>query len=401
MCGIVACFDFRGIDVGQTIYQQFKNQRARGTDGFGWYLPDEKVIYRNPDERTAIRRLKRVRTNSMIFHHRMPSSTRNVYRGCHPYSTKANEKLFKRRYILVHNGIIRNSHSLKHDHELLGIKYVSEMERPSQYSHGSVIREFNDSEALLYDIALYLDGKQELPEAYGSNAFICLETNKRGRPVKLHFGRNDSNPLNMYYRPGKRLMLSSSGKGKPIDPDTLYTFDYEKRTLSQTPVEFLSTIRTTATALPKSSYVPPWELDEAHETQPGSGWYGGTARDEMLFPSGGVHPIKTRLLGTGSETTFTADEPDDTLDDELSADNYLVHLLEVMGDVPKVVAYVKHLQKLVDSYGLALTTATLPIPDFVDIVSELGWREDVLAEAVDELDELSNVARDLKKELKP
>jgi hypothetical protein len=119
---------------------------------------------------------------------------------------------------MVHNGHISNSHSLKIEHEKLGIKYKA--------IDGA---RFNDSEALLWDLSLYLEGKQTKLEAYGAMAFICLRLTD-GVLDRMYFGRN-TNPLNML-RVKQGLMLSSEGSGSAIDTHTLYTWNYKLKRLN-------------------------------------------------------------------------------------------------------------------------------------------------------------------------
>jgi len=102
---------------------------------------------------------------------------------------------------------------MKIKHESLGIKYYSVQPDGS----------FNDSEALLWEVALYLEGKQDEVEARGRIAFICLAVGKGNKHPKLYFGRN-TNPLNMHLD-DKHLSLSSEGKGEPIRDNTLYSFN--------------------------------------------------------------------------------------------------------------------------------------------------------------------------------
>lgn len=153
----------------------------------------------------------------ILFHHRYPTSTINVKRAAHPFSTKS--YFGNDQYILVHNGHISNSRELRAKHKEMGIKYQSKLKDGS----------FNDSEALLWDLALVLQGKQSELEARGGIAFICLQL-KKGKVVKMHFGRNN-NPLNIF-RDNNTLKLSSEGEGKPIDPQELYSFNLKAKRLT-------------------------------------------------------------------------------------------------------------------------------------------------------------------------
>ena len=110
---------------------------------------------------------------------------------------------------------------LKNAHEELGITYTSVQQDGS----------FNDSEALLWDVALYLEGKQDKLEAYGGIAFIVMAMpSDRRKPTLLHFGRN-SNPIKMLFSE-TLIMLSSEGEGIDAMSNTLYTYNYTTNKLS-------------------------------------------------------------------------------------------------------------------------------------------------------------------------
>lgn len=164
-----------------------------------------------------LKRLKHSPSSSILFHHRFPTSTENVKNACHPFSTK---DFFQTNYVLVHNGHISNARELKAAHTELGIEYHSLQQDGS----------FNDSEALLWDVALYLEGEQDELKAYGGIAFICLALPKDGRKSShLHFGRN-TNPINMI-KTKDMIMLSSEGDGIETKRDTLYSYNYKSKKL--------------------------------------------------------------------------------------------------------------------------------------------------------------------------
>lgn len=156
-----------------------------------------------------------------MFHHRFPTSTANVRNACHPFSTK--NYFGDTQYVLIHNGYLHNSHSLQRDHQALGINYVS------MQPDGS----FNDSEALMWDLALTLQNRQPKPQAQGVAAWIMVER-RNDEPVALHFGRN-SNPLNMTLN-AQGLSLASEGPGAPIDADTHYTYTYATGEIATEPL---------------------------------------------------------------------------------------------------------------------------------------------------------------------
>jgi hypothetical protein len=217
MCGIVGALSFNDMPVNDTVLQVFENQRTRGLEGFGLYDYEYKNLVRSTTEHGIKKWLRRYPSSNILFHHRLPTSTKNVKNACHPFSTKDH---FKTNYVLVHNGYLFNDDDLKEAHELKGIKYHSEQPDGT----------FNDSEALLWDIALYLEGKQKTVKAEGAIAFICIAITPGKKANKMYFGRNTS-PLKMLHTE-EGLLLSSEGPGVATETDTLYTFNYDTRKLT-------------------------------------------------------------------------------------------------------------------------------------------------------------------------
>lgn len=157
----------------------------------------------------------------ILFHHRFPTSTENVQNACHPFSTKS--YFGDTQFVMIHNGWLENGYELATEHEALGITYVSRQKD----------ERFNDSEALMYDLALVLTGQKDEVDAEGPVAFVMVERYK-GEPIKLHFARNAGKPLNMQLTEAG-LSLSSEGPGTPIKPDTLHSFDYVSGEIDQSP----------------------------------------------------------------------------------------------------------------------------------------------------------------------
>lgn len=139
--------------------------------------------------------------------------------ACHPFSTKDR---FVNNYVGVHNGVIHNDNELEKQHMELGINYVS------RQPNG----EFNDSEALIYDIARYLEGEVDELTAKGSIAFIMVKRDKRGKPRTLFFGHNSGNPLVMK-RTNHSITISSEGEGESLKVNTLYSYDYDTGTITE------------------------------------------------------------------------------------------------------------------------------------------------------------------------
>jgi hypothetical protein len=211
MCGIVYAHDFKGRPVNNGVLNQYDKQKHRGQEGFGLFDGQETHIKKHSKEDGILKWLVKYPSNLLLFHHRYPTSTINVKRAAHPFSTK--DYFGDNQYVLVHNGSIRNAEELFCDHQELGIEYQSLLEDLT----------FNDSEALMWDFALTMEGKQKELKAEGAIAFICLKLVK-GELKSMYFGRNSS-PLNMF-RHDDGIMLSSEGVGEEIAPNQLYTFSY-------------------------------------------------------------------------------------------------------------------------------------------------------------------------------
>lgn len=202
--------------------QVFDEQRHRGTQGFGLFDGQEMNMVHASKEDKILKWLVRYPTNLLMFHHRQPTSTVNVKRAAHPFSTK--DYFGNKQYILVHNGHINNSRTLYNEHWEMEIDYQSELQDGT----------FNDSESLLWDFALTIEGHQDKMKATGRIAFVCMQIID-GKLERLYFGRN-LNPLNMF-RDKNGIALSSEGPGEPIEPDTLYHFHYGSKRLFHKPFE--------------------------------------------------------------------------------------------------------------------------------------------------------------------
>ena len=181
---------------------------------------DGSSIFKTPKlkKMRGFLRNKKHHSDFVMFHHRWPTSTANVRRAAHPFST--GDYFGDTKYVLVHNGHVGNSYALKDNHEKLGITYTSELEDGS----------FNDSESLLWDVALTLEGKQEKLEAYGGIAFVAAKV-VGGEITHLYFAKNAGRPLNLH-RQKEGLLLSSEGPGEEIDDNKLYTYNYQLNRLT-------------------------------------------------------------------------------------------------------------------------------------------------------------------------
>ena len=93
---------------------------------------------------------------------------------------------------------------------------------------------FLDSEALMHELALYIEGIKGYGEfnPVGGVAFILLQVNKKTKkPINLFFGRN-TYPLKLF-RDKNEMLISSEGKGDDIDQHTLYKYNYKTKEITK------------------------------------------------------------------------------------------------------------------------------------------------------------------------
>jgi len=229
MCGIIHVRTKKKGRTIEKVLDQYNNQKTRGSEGFGFCAIDvvnETVSHqRNAYWERTKKELKEFGAPEIMFHHRFPTSTINIKECAHPIKVKNKE--LKHVYYVVHNGIIRNDDELKTKHEKLG--YVYNTEVTTKYHANGVEYDgnshYNDSEALAVELARFTEGKSTDIKAKGSIAFIMLECNHKGKPIKLHYGRNWGNPLKVH-ESDKEFMLSSEGKGTLIPIDEWNEYDY-------------------------------------------------------------------------------------------------------------------------------------------------------------------------------
>jgi len=264
--------------------QQFDAQRHRGTEGFGIFDGKEKHMVHAAKENKILKWLVKYDSPLLLMHHRFPTSTVNVKRAAHPFSTKG--YFGDTQYILVHNGSIRNAEELYAEHYDKDIKYHSVLQDAT----------FNDSEALLWDFALTMEGKQKELTAYGAIAFICLKLEK-GKLTKMYFGRN-TNPLHLK-RDKTGISLSSEGEGELVEANTLYTWNYKLRRLTRKPMKIPSfnpnyTPAPYSTA-PYSGAPYSWNSDGWYDNRP----FGNSLITQEIADKYGLRRGVDYMLGAG------------------------------------------------------------------------------------------------------
>lgn len=232
--------DFAGNPVNNALLNQYDKQKHRGQQGFGVYDGKFDNMVHESKEDSILKWLVKYESPLLLMHHRFPTSTINVKRAAHPFSTKdyfnkGRGKKNKVEYILVHNGGIRNAEELYNKHFDMDIDYHSVLEDLT----------FNDSEALLWDFALTMEGKQKELTAKGGIAFIALRL-AGGKLDKLYFARNYSSPLKMKRTNDGISLASELEDGEPIPVDVLHTWNYKLKRLTTKKFEVPSGYKVTS-----------------------------------------------------------------------------------------------------------------------------------------------------------
>lgn len=178
-------------------------------------------------EHQILKDLKENPGNEILYHHRRPTSTKNLENAAHPLCSFDNFK--KHKYYLVHNGNIQNSDELWRKHTDDGLKYHSVCE---EKENGPPI--FNDSESLMLELALIIEGKKEKKDfdAYGSMAFIMIQTDNNGKPLNMYFGRNEGSPLKVL-SDKEKIVIASDMEGNDVKPNVLNRISYVEKTISE------------------------------------------------------------------------------------------------------------------------------------------------------------------------
>jgi len=225
MCGIIFASNAgKGSKpVNEWVVNQLQDQLHRGKEGFGIAFVDSKTKKVFTERATELTKtlldLRFNNSKSILLHHRYPTSSENKLSQTHPIMV--NSGSLKYKYLVVHNGILYNERVLREEHiNELGFVYTTD--RIKNRDKTDEKEEFNDSEAIAIEAAMFIEGQRKSIQAVGTIAFIALKIDKETEEiVEICFARN-TNPLYMSATRGK-LRLSSEGEGNQIKTDTLYT----------------------------------------------------------------------------------------------------------------------------------------------------------------------------------
>lgn len=241
MCGIIAVRKFDGVNANQQVKTQYFKQKTRGKDGYGFVNILDGTSHRAKFEHEIFEMLKKCGGKEIMFHHRKPTSTDNSKEMAHPISSGDN---YDHNYLLVHNGVISNRFDLYEEHsKKYNIDYSTRYDWKDE--NDKAWYNFNDSESLLHELALYLEGDKTAQEFIpkGTMAFVLLKMDKNNKPLDMYWGRNYGNPLH-YKCDENQMILSSEGDGAMVEVDKLFRYNYEKNLITEIDLEFKSNYST-------------------------------------------------------------------------------------------------------------------------------------------------------------
>lgn len=223
MCGIILAVNREQNIVNQQVIDQLENQKSRGTEGFGIALVNNHYkldkITRSTEIAKTLLDLYLNPRSMVLLHHRTPTSSSNRLSQTHPFVVKHGSLKYK--YLVVVNGHVYNHQEIKKTHqEELGYIYTTD----DKDKHGKA--EYNDCEALAWELARYLEKQIEEIGSRGSYAFIALKINDKEQIEETYFGTNADTACPLKLGANEReIFISSEGKGEPIKEDILYSFN--------------------------------------------------------------------------------------------------------------------------------------------------------------------------------
>lgn len=239
MCGITFVHRIDGLTANKSILKRYHKQKSRGSDGFGYIAIKKNKLksYKRAKLESQIKTfIDKEEAETILFHHRFPTSTPNFKESAHPI--KVSSIHLKYDYYLVHNGIISNADELKEKHEALGFVYNTEITKKFMTS-GETYKQscFNDSEALAIEVALMIDKGTKKIEAKGSIAFIVAKVHKSSNNlVGIYYARNYGNPLK-YCKSKDLISIGSESEGEPVPADILFKLDLKSNKITEQAIE--------------------------------------------------------------------------------------------------------------------------------------------------------------------
>lgn len=286
MCGLVLLKRNDNHSPVKPLLARYNEQKHRGQQGFGFVAVRKGRVIGYERDTTFDGIEKKLQAfnsaDEILFHHRMPTSTKNLEETAHPIFVS--NRILKHDYYLIHNGVITNPEKLKVEHEKLGFEYNTEVELFAGYKqkHSKKNKkkqryevtktEFNDSEALAVEFALFNEGIKPEIETVGSAAFIAYEVTKDTKQVvAMHYGRNN-NPIKAFRAHGMFTLTSESKDQGHVEVD-----DYKLVT-----IPYKDGVQTVGT-------IKPMRLDASLYSSRTSGWSGSSTDTSYSYPSASGH----------------------------------------------------------------------------------------------------------------
>jgi predicted glutamine amidotransferase len=246
MCGIITAVNTTARGTSDIVLKAYEKQYARGSEGFGFVsIGKGGHVHKYARTQTfeGIRTaLKKHEGRVMVFHHRFPTSTPNIRESNHPI--RVAHKALKYDYYVIHNGVISNADERYKAHTALGFKYDTALAQGYRTRSGRWYvtdeTEYNDSEALAIDLALYLEGISDKVHARGASAYVLMQVNKKTHKARrLYYGRNTGNPLYVARHKGVTVITSQdvTGRGVMVPVDIAHALDMRGHELETVALE--------------------------------------------------------------------------------------------------------------------------------------------------------------------
>ena len=234
MCGLIGLISRKGRPVGQQVFNLYKAQATRGKEGFGFLAIDGnwrlRSVNRSKDEQGIKTLLMKETAEIVMFHHRMPTSTKNTLGTTHPIFVSNKE--LKHDFYVAHNGVITNKDSMKTKHNELGYEYTTEFtemhsavyqDGKTEELGGNNTSVFNDSEALAIELARHIDGLSNTISTMGAAAFWVVALTKGTNEVEaIYFGKNNGRELK--FTRNKKYHGISSSTGNELGAMELFSY---------------------------------------------------------------------------------------------------------------------------------------------------------------------------------
>jgi len=230
MCGI---YITKKVKSATALYE---HQKYRGSSGFGIVTVDFNRNYkliRETIERDFIKRLAEIKEDKtldlVMVHHRFPTSTSNRLSQTHPI--RVADDCFRYEYLVIHNGVISNTVSLKNKHYDEGLVYDTLIRtRTIEESNEGVFKsdeeDWNDSNSIAIEMVKLIEGKvNDLSQVTGSYALMAFQIDRTSqRVVGLYMARNSGNPI---VTTKSRVNYGSTTGDKILEAGVLFRINME------------------------------------------------------------------------------------------------------------------------------------------------------------------------------